>query len=755
MSSVSFRCPSCDAALRGLASLKTEARVRCNKCGAVFGYGAATGASTAPASIALERKPRPRSRPPEEEEEDEAPARPAKGDGRQDRPARKKKQKAGNTGLIVGVALGGGAGLIAVAIVVVLWVMSGPKTVPATGTVPVALTTPPPAGTGPAPLPPVQVVNPAPPVAPAVGNGGLAVEVLDRVKKATVYIRVNSAAGAASGSGFVEASSGQVLTNAHVLGMLNLNEPPPLSIEVVLQSGSKGEKSLPARIVTVDRSSDLAVLSVDFQAAGLAGPPASLAVASAEGLRETQQVYVFGFPFGEGLGKDITVSTSSVSSLRKDKDGFLAQVQVNGGMNPGNSGGPVVDAAGNVVGVAVSGIRNTQINFAIPGDAVRTVFNGRCSELRVGEAFHKGGQIAVPVDVSVIDPMQRIAKFSIEWWTGDPDQVVPPAEASPGGDRQTTPVALQPAAATGHAELVLPAVPAPGKVLWVQPVFVNGDGRQHWAAGLKVVFDPPIDPKPVALSLRPQPGKLRLGLKSTATMQVRSLDGEKHSLYRNLDTQLIEDTRQVDARGVATLALGVDKFAVGLSIDGNGAPSSPRFYRAVQDVGKLGMALTVDVQGNVTQKGTDLAAAPEASRAALEGMGDQLLTSFDIASVPVPGGMLQPGQTWKASRAVPVDAVDSYLTIAADMTYTYRGVRMVDGRELAVIDLNGVVNSGKVKISNATGTVRGTAVVDPAAGRVIEVHLVADVTLDIPFRGESLTSNGKLEVRLTRRPMQL
>ena len=100
----------------------------------------------------------------------------------------------------------------------------------------------------------------------------------------------------------------------------------------------------------------------------------SLPVRSARNLQETQQVYVFGFPFGADLGKEITVSQSSVSSLRWETEtGVLAKVQVNGGMQPGNSGGPVVDAYGNVIGVAVSVLRFTQINFAVPGDQIHAV----------------------------------------------------------------------------------------------------------------------------------------------------------------------------------------------------------------------------------------------------------------------------------------------------------------------------------------------------------------------------------------------
>src|SRR5262249_20087611 len=112
---------------------------------------------------------------------------------------------------------------------------------------------------------------------------------------------------------------------------------------------------------------DLAVLSLQGDLSRL---PPPLPVASAAELTELQNVYIFGLPFGTQLGKAITVSKSSVSALRRS-GGVLKQVQVNGGMNPGNSGGPVTDARGVVVGVSVAGITGTQINFAVPGDFIR------------------------------------------------------------------------------------------------------------------------------------------------------------------------------------------------------------------------------------------------------------------------------------------------------------------------------------------------------------------------------------------------
>jgi S1-C subfamily serine protease len=183
--------------------------------------------------------------------------------------------------------------------------------------------------------------------------------------------------------------------------MLEPNSRRPLRVEVTLHSGTPDSVTLLGRVLGVDRANDLAPLRVE--AAKL---PAPLKLASAGKLIETEDVYVFGFPFGREPGKNITVNKSSVSSLRK-AGGVLKQVQVNGGMHPGNSGGPVTDAAGQVVGVAVSGLRGTTINFAVPGDAVLGFFNGYAHEIWRGAAYKDGGQIGQPVRVGLVDPLGR------------------------------------------------------------------------------------------------------------------------------------------------------------------------------------------------------------------------------------------------------------------------------------------------------------------------------------------------------------
>ena len=93
--------------------------------------------------------------------------------------------------------------------------------------------------------------------------------------------------------------------------------------------------------------------------------------------RPTSQA--FGFPFGKDLSlsndeyPNVTVSTGHITSLRKIK-GELAAIQVDAQLNPGNSGGPVLNDRGKVVGIVVAGIDGTGIDFAIAYQPPRLPF---------------------------------------------------------------------------------------------------------------------------------------------------------------------------------------------------------------------------------------------------------------------------------------------------------------------------------------------------------------------------------------------
>jgi S1-C subfamily serine protease len=263
--------------------------------------------------------------------------------------------------LLAGIAIG--ALLVLVAGVVVVVLVSGPSksTEPKDkGNTTTATTKPPP--------PPKKEKDPVDQTAPAP-------EVVARVKKATVRILVEKPGkkGISSGSGFVEKETRMVLTNAHVVGMKSISDREPV-INLIVNSGGDGgeEYRLDGEVVAVDAENDLAVIRPLLLEVGKRTPvPEGLVVPKTSNVTELQRLFVFGFPLGDALGPEISVRPTQVTSLRHEAG--KPRIQVEGGMTFGNSGGPVVDVKGNVVGVAVSGILNANINFCVPAEMVQQI----------------------------------------------------------------------------------------------------------------------------------------------------------------------------------------------------------------------------------------------------------------------------------------------------------------------------------------------------------------------------------------------
>jgi putative serine protease PepD len=189
----------------------------------------------------------------------------------------------------------------------------------------------------------------------------------------------------ATGSGFVLDRAGHYITNNHVVASAVADHGP---IEIVDQHGNK----YPATVVGRSPTYDLAVLYVKN---GPHLPPASLGSASA--LQVGDEVVAFGSP----LGLSSTVTAGIVSALNRpvttgdsgSDSSFINAVQTDAAINPGNSGGPLVDLAGQVVGVnsaiATTGSSGTGqagnigVGFAIPIDQVKVTAD---QILRTGKA---------------------------------------------------------------------------------------------------------------------------------------------------------------------------------------------------------------------------------------------------------------------------------------------------------------------------------------------------------------------------------
>ncbi len=201
-------------------------------------------------------------------------------------------------------------------------------------------------------------------------------ESIDNIKKSTVYIKVKHKFPLTgdeiptTGTGFFISKYGHILTNYHVvqpqLSIYNLTFPAPITqINIIQNSGSKDHKVIPATILTLDKDNDIAILRTKES---IETP--FITIDSNEKLSETMPIWVFGYPFGDQFtviqrGPEITVCKGSISALRHDDRGTLSKIQIDAPVNPGNSGGPVTNENGNVIGV-VRLLFASGVNFIVP-----------------------------------------------------------------------------------------------------------------------------------------------------------------------------------------------------------------------------------------------------------------------------------------------------------------------------------------------------------------------------------------------------
>ena len=199
-------------------------------------------------------------------------------------------------------------------------------------------------------------------------------DVVERVGPSVAAVRLHGAGGAderlGGGSGFLFTPDGFVLTNSHVVraGKPSAAARPELRHQVSLADG----REFDARWVGDDPDTDLAVLSIDGLSRGsLAHAP----LGRSAGLKRGQIAIAIGNP----LGFEHTVTAGIVSALGRSmrtSTGRLIPdvIQTDAALNPGNSGGPLLDSNGDVIGINTAIIRGAQaICFAVAVDIAHWV----------------------------------------------------------------------------------------------------------------------------------------------------------------------------------------------------------------------------------------------------------------------------------------------------------------------------------------------------------------------------------------------
>jgi serine protease Do len=177
------------------------------------------------------------------------------------------------------------------------------------------------------------------------------------------------------GTGFYIDASGYVLTNYHVIA----SEVDPTYegySHMSVKPADEPEERIGAKVVGYDRLLDLAVLKVDTK------PEYVFSFGNSSSLVPGQKILAVGSPVG--LENTVTSGIVSASGRKVLQTGDA--IQIDAALNPGNSGGPLIDETGNVVGVVFAGMPQYQgLNFAIPSEWVLRVLPDL---FRTGEFKH-------------------------------------------------------------------------------------------------------------------------------------------------------------------------------------------------------------------------------------------------------------------------------------------------------------------------------------------------------------------------------
>ena len=243
-------------------------------------------------------------------------------------------------------------------------------------------------------------------ISPANGADRLDPQALAMAKAATAYILTENG----SGSGFLvktNDTTGWVVTNAHVVALATRSGG---KVTAVFDSGSGQERNLPAKVVALDEDRDLAILAVEDKLM-----PTPLSLQGKTKVEETMSIWAIGFPFGGSLsiGNNFpapTISQTQVSSVRSDKLGNIETIQTTGGINQGNSGGPIINGRGGVIAVAVAKIRGAEIGFGIPAAVVEDTLAGRIVRTDPVMRELANNEVEITISATCVDPLANITR---------------------------------------------------------------------------------------------------------------------------------------------------------------------------------------------------------------------------------------------------------------------------------------------------------------------------------------------------------
>jgi S1-C subfamily serine protease len=457
-------CPSCQSK-GSIPDDAQPARIRCPKCKQVFDTGGASQSSAAPAKRpAAANAKRPAAAVSSTFDDMHSvqplPTLSSSSSGSRRPTAAAVLQSSGQSPIMYAIlGVGGLAILLLLGVLVVVLTRGGGEPADKLGHVEVVQ------NDSPAPvIEPVAAVTPAGasvvatsseaesvPAGSSASSNIDSAEIVRRLKEATVYLKHKfGTLTLGSGTGFVIEVRGDTVvlaTNRHV-AVFDRDEIPEsvlpkgskVEFEAVFGSGQgpQREQCLPAQIIAADTSEGLSTDLAFLLVQGVKRTLVPIDVYARSDTTEGMAYVAAGFPLGGMLSSftgykgnpSVTITGGRIAALRRDEHGLLDLFQVDGSLQPGNSGGPIVEEkTGKFVGVAVSGVGSVAtIGFVVPAEELRRALAGRVGSVEGTRLEGTQGIADLQVKASIVDPWGSVSGVVV---------LVAPASAgmiSPNGD---------------------------------------------------------------------------------------------------------------------------------------------------------------------------------------------------------------------------------------------------------------------------------------------------------------------------------
>jgi 2-alkenal reductase len=207
-----------------------------------------------------------------------------------------------------------------------------------------------------------QSAAPLPTALPGQATDQPVVAVVKRASPAVVTVINIQRNGRGSGSGVIISQDGYIVTNNHVVEDAN-------ALRVIFADGSRRD----AKLIGTDPLNDLAVIQVDGSIPGV------MSLGNSDALQPGETVVAIGSPLGD-YRNTVTVGVVSALNRTVGSDSPEGLIQTDAAINSGNSGGPLINLRGEVIGINTLVVRNNQIGapveglgFAVPSNTVRAV----------------------------------------------------------------------------------------------------------------------------------------------------------------------------------------------------------------------------------------------------------------------------------------------------------------------------------------------------------------------------------------------